>query len=157
MYNQNFQSGYQQRPSYQQEQQQNYQQQQAQQSMQIKNPQTGQLPRVKDTEMNDRDRLNDMLATEKYLTDGYNVFARETSYTALHQDVLRILSETHQETRNLFSFMFNQGWYSLQAESTQQIAQVQQQFNNYQTQFVQSPHMTGSKYESQTYQAQMFK
>lgn len=153
--NHNFQSSYQQRPTYQQEQQ-NYQQQQTQQSMQIKNPQTGQLPKAKGTEMNDRDRLNDMLATEKYLTDCYNVFARETSYAALHQDVQRILSETHQETRNLFNFMFNRGWYSLQAESTQQIAQVQQQFTNYRTQFVQFPHMTGAKFESQPYQQQMF-
>ena len=28
--------------------------------------------------MNDRDRLNDMLLTEKYLTDGLNVFVKRS-------------------------------------------------------------------------------
>ncbi len=150
MHNQNFQSQYQPRANYQQPQQQNYQQQ-MQQGMQIKNPQTGQLPKVKGTEMNDRDRLNDMLATEKYLTDGYNVFARETSFSNLHQDVTEILSKTHQEVRNLFTFMFNQGWYKLQAEEAKQIAETQQQFSNYQSQFASSSQAPGQKYERSPY------
>jgi len=103
----------------------------------IKNPQTGQTS-VKGPEMNDRDRLNDMLATEKYLTDNFNVFLREASYSQLHQDVSQILNQTHQEARNLFTFMFSQGWYSLQAESAQQVAEAAQQFSNYQTQFAQN-------------------
>ena len=37
--------------------------------------------------MNDRDIINDVLATEKYLTDNLNIFARETSYANLHSDV----------------------------------------------------------------------
>jgi len=104
----------------------------------IRNPQTGQMPRVKGPEMNDRDRLNDMLATEKYLTDNFNVFLREASYTELHQDVNQILNQTHQEARNLFTFMFNKGWYSLQAESAQQVAEAAQKFGSYQSQFAQN-------------------
>ncbi len=104
---------------------------------QIKNPQTNQLPNVKGPELNDRDRINDMLATEKYLTDNFNIFAHEASYSNLHRDVCQILNDTHHEARNLFNFMFNQGWYSLQAESTQEVAHAQQQFTNYKTQFPQ--------------------
>ena len=48
--------------------------------MKIKNPQTNQRT-VKGPEMNDRDRLNDMLATEKNLTNNYNVFARKPVIT----------------------------------------------------------------------------
>jgi len=134
MYNQQY---YQQQNFYsnQNYQQQNQQQSQQQNNVQIKNPQASQQSTVKGPEMNDRDRLNDMLATEKYLTDNFNIFAREASYMELFQDVRRILVETHQEARNLFNFMFQKGWYSLQAESTQQVAQAQQQFTNYQTQF----------------------
>jgi len=148
---QNYQSDYRQQSF----QQQNYQNpgffNQPSSQVNIKNPQTGQLPKVKGPEMNDRDRLNDMLATEKYLTDNFNVFAREASYSELHQDVSQILNQTHQETRNLFTFMFNQGWYTLQAESAQQVAQAAQQFSNYQTQFA---HTQPSG--MQTYQNQMF-
>ncbi len=129
-------------PYHNEQQQFKHQTQQSQQqqngSMQIKNSQTGQLSRVKGPEMNDRDRLNDMLATEKYLTDNYNVFAREASHRSLYQDVQQIHSQTHQEIRGLFNLMFEKGWYTLQAESTQQVSQAHQQFSDYQTQFASS-------------------
>ncbi len=100
----------------------------------IKNPQTGQLPKVKGPEMNERDFLNDILATEKYLTDNFNIFAREASHQKLHQDVLTMLSETHAAARNLFNLMFEKGWYKLTAAQQQDIQQASQQFQNYQTQ-----------------------
>lgn len=153
--NQNYQSGYQQ-SNFQQKSYQSQNLQQQANPMKIKNPQTNQLPTVKGPEMNDRDRLNDMLATEKYLTDNYNVFAREASYNDLHKDVCQILNQTHQEARGLFNFMFNKGWYSLQAESTQQVAQVQQQFTNYQTQFAQNQQVTNSQSGNQNYHNQMY-
>ena len=161
MFNQNqrghgtkiLQSGYQQ-SNYGQQSYQSFQQQAS--PTKIKNPQTGQMAKVKGPEMNDRDRLNDMLATEKYLTDNYNIFAREASYADLHHDVCQILNQTHQEARGLFNFMFTKGWYSLQAESTQQVAQVQQQFSNYQTQFAHNQHVASTQSSTQNYQNQMF-
>lgn len=109
----------------------------------IQNPQSNQQPRVKGPEMNDRDRLNDVLATQKYLTDNFNVFAREASHEYLFQDVMTILRETHQQGREMFNLMFEKGWYKLQAESEQQVSQTHQQFQNYQTQF---PHNTSHYY-----------
>lgn len=101
---------------------------------QIKNPQTGQLPQVKGAEMNERDFINDILATEKYLTDNFNVFCREASNQALHQKVAAILNETHQTSRELFNLMFKKGWYSLTAADQQELQQTAQQFQNYETQ-----------------------
>lgn len=46
------------------------------QSQTIKNPST---QVSKGTEMSDRDRLNDILSTEKYLTSSFNTFVLETS------------------------------------------------------------------------------
>lgn len=122
---------------YQQERQNQQGQQYGQQTTTIKNQQSGQVPRVKGPEFNDRDRLNDMLATEKYLTDNFNVFAREASHSSLHGDVMQILNQTHEETRDLFNLMFQKGWYTMETESPKQINQTQQQFSNYQTQFPQ--------------------
>jgi spore coat protein CotF len=102
---------------------------------QIANPQSGQLPQVKGPEMNDRDFLNDGLSTCKYLTDSLNVAVREASHEQLHADMLQILTETHQSARELYNFMFQNGWYKLEAEEQQKLQQAYQQFSGYSTQF----------------------
>jgi spore coat protein CotF len=100
----------------------------------IKNPQTGQLPKVKGPEMNERDFLNDVLATEKYITDSISVFAREASNRVLHDQAMNILNESHVAARNLFEMMFKKGWYKLTAAPQTEIQQTGKQFQNYQTQ-----------------------
>ncbi|WP_163182566.1 spore coat protein [Neobacillus sedimentimangrovi] len=102
---------------------------------QIANPQTGQLPKVKGPEMNDRDFINDGLSTCKYITDSLNIAVREASYQQLHDDLLQMLNETHQSSRQLFEVMFRNGWYKLEAEDQQKINQAYQQFSNYSSQF----------------------
>jgi spore coat protein CotF len=101
----------------------------------VKNSPTGQLGQVKGAEMNDRDFVNDILATEKYLTDGLNTFTREASNQQLYDEVSRVLQETHRAGRDLFNLMFEKGWYKLPTASQQEIQQSTQQFQNYQTQF----------------------
>ncbi|QQE75134.1 spore coat protein [Brevibacillus composti] len=102
---------------------------------QIANPQTGQLPQVKSPQMNDRDFINDGLATCKYLTDSFNVAVREASHQQLFDDLLKILSETHQSAREMYNLMFQKGWYKLEAEEQQKLQQAHQQFSNYSSQF----------------------
>ncbi|WP_066304793.1 spore coat protein [Bacillus sp. FJAT-29814] len=110
-------------------------QQQSQSQNKIANPQTGQLPKVKTPEMNDRDFLNDGLSTCKYITDSLNIAVREASYSQLHSDLLQMLNETHQSTREMFEVMFQNGWYKLEAAEQQKIDQAHQQFSNYSSQF----------------------
>jgi ferritin-like metal-binding protein YciE len=107
------------------------QQQQQQDPQTIKNPKTGELPKQKSPDMNDRDYLNDILANQKYLTDNFNVFAREASHSDLYDDIKQILAETHDNTRKLFNIMFEQGYYKLKAAKEEDIQQAQQQFSNY--------------------------
>ena len=57
------------------------QNQNSNQSQTIANPKTQQLNKT--PQMNDRDFLNDLLTTEKYMTDGYNTFLNEASHEAL--------------------------------------------------------------------------
>lgn len=109
--------------------------QQAQNPNQIANPQTGQLPKVKGPEMNDRDFINDGLSTCKYLTDSLNIAVREASHQQLYADLLQILNETQQSCRELFLLMFQNGWYKLEAEDQQKIDQAYQQFSSYSSQF----------------------
>lgn len=78
----------------------------------IQNPAT-QIPKT--PQMNDRDFINDMLSTEKYLTSGYNVFLNEASHEKLYQDILQIFTETQNCQRELFNLMFKKGWYGFEA------------------------------------------
>ncbi|NLL42609.1 MAG: spore coat protein [Firmicutes bacterium] len=89
----------------------------------------------KGADFNDRDRINDLLATEKWLTDGFNVFVRETSHQELYNDVLHILNETHHACRDVFNLMFEKGWYSLHPEQPSHIAEHHQKYSGYRSQF----------------------
>jgi len=114
--------------------------QQQQQQNKIKNPQTN-LAQGKGPQINDRDNLNLALAQEKYITDNFNVFVREASHRQLHTDVMRIFIETHAMTRELFNLMFRKGWYTLEGEQKQKLAQSYQKFQGYSNQFPYSNQM----------------
>lgn len=101
----------------------------------IKNPKPTYESQVKGPQMNERDRLNDILATEKYLTDSFNVSAREASHDLLHRDIMTILTETHQCARDIYNLMFQKGWYKLEVEEQQTLNQSYQQFSGYSSQF----------------------
>ncbi|TVY10859.1 spore coat protein [Paenibacillus cremeus] len=105
------------------------------QNNQIANPQSVQLPQVKGPEMNDRDFLNDGLSTCKHLTNSLNIAVLEASHEQLHNDMLQMLTETHQCARELYNLMFQNGWYKLEAEEQQKMQQTYQQFSGYSTQF----------------------
>lgn len=105
------------------------------QNNQIGNPKPPTEPMVKGPAMNDRDRLNDILLTEKYLTDGLNIAAREASHAILHQDIMLVLNETHDCARDIYTIMFEHGWYKMEAEQQNTLDQTYQQFSNYSTQF----------------------
>jgi spore coat protein CotF len=85
----------------------------------------------KSPQMNDRDFVNDLLSTEKYMTTSYSTALHEASHDALYQDILSIFNETQQSQRDLYNLMFKNGWYSLEAADTQKLQQAYQQFNNY--------------------------
>lgn len=101
----------------------------------IQNPKPANEPQVKGPELNDRDRINDILALEKYLTDSFNVSAREASHPQLHEDIMSILNETHQCQYVLYELMFRKGYYKLEAEDQSKLDQTYQQFQNYSSQF----------------------
>jgi len=101
----------------------------------IKNPKPPYEPKVKGPELNDRDRVNDILAMEKYLTDSFNTSAREASHPDLHNDILTVLNETHQCQYSMYELMFRKGHYKLEAEEQSKLDQAYKQFDNYSTQF----------------------
>lgn len=98
----------------------------------IQNPQT-QVPET--PQMSDRDFINDILATEKYMTSSYSIAENEASHENLYRDIHSINMETQDCQRNLFNIMFKKGWYSFEAVDQQKLNQSYQQFSGYSSQF----------------------
>lgn len=103
---------------------------QNQNASQIANPKT-KVPKT--PQMNDRDFTNDMLATEKYMTDSYCTALNEASHEGLYLELRAIFNETQDCQRELYNLMFKNGWYKLEAADQQKIQQKHQQFYNYTT------------------------
>jgi spore coat protein CotF len=101
----------------------------------IEMPQTGQLPQVKGPEFNDRDLINDILAYEKYMANGFSVGLNEMQMPKLHQAVHDIMCDVHKSQFELFDLMFQKGWYKMKAADQNEIQQAYQQFNGYKSQF----------------------
>lgn len=112
---------------------------QNQQKETIQNPKTT-MPKT--PLMNDRDFCNDVLMTEKYMTDAYSTALNEMSHQSLYEDVITLFHETQDMQRKIFETMFKKGWYKFEAEEGQKLQQTYQQFYNYTTtQFPDQPKM----------------
>lgn len=105
---------------------------QNQNQQKIQNPET-QIQKT--PQMNERDFINDILATEKYMTDSYTTALHEFSHDDLYQDVLAIYNETANAQRSLYNLMFKKGWYGIEAAEPQKLQQSHQQFQGYSSQF----------------------
>lgn len=92
------------------------------------------LPQVKDANVNDRDRMQDLLAQEKYLTAAYNVAMIEAGHEALFQVIRQNFDSCHQIQRKLFNTMFKKGWYKLPVADAESVAHTYEQFQQYQSQ-----------------------
>jgi hypothetical protein len=100
----------------------------------IGKPVTSELPKVKDANINLRDRINDMLLTEKH-----NLISYQTSINEIMNDDLRkVIVDSRNNLQNLqMSFsneLFNLGEYQADITGSAQIADTSQVFNNYKVQ-----------------------
>ncbi|RWZ54919.1 spore coat protein [Halobacillus fulvus] len=97
----------------------------------IQNPETN-IPKT--PQMNERDFLNDQLATEKYMTASYNVALNEASNQTFYQELSTIFKETQDCQRNLYQLMFQNGWYAVEQAEQKKVDQAYQQFTGYKSQ-----------------------
>jgi len=78
--------------------------------------------------MQDKEILNDSLATQKELTSSYNTVANECAMPALRDEMLKILSEEHQIQVNLFTEMQKRGWYPTPLAQQQKVQCAKDKF-----------------------------
>jgi spore coat protein CotF len=85
----------------------------------------------KNNMMNDRDFLNDILATKKAYAGTYQIALNEASNKTLYNTLFKIYKETQDMQRELFNLMFKKGWYPLEKAEQNKITQKYNQFSGY--------------------------
>lgn len=88
----------------------------------IENPKT---PVASNAQMNDRDYLNDILETEKNISNNFSIALDEMSNKELFEKVKNMLLDSKNMARELYDLAFQKGWYSLEKAETMKINQKQ--------------------------------
>lgn len=101
----------------------------------IGNKVSSELPKVKDANVNLRDRVNDILSDEKHILTNYQIAINEV----INDDLRNLLIDNRNKIQGahtgLFNEMFNLGEYQADVATTSQVADIYDVFNGYKTQF----------------------
>lgn len=82
----------------------------------------------------DREIMDDVLTSQKHITDVYNTFSNECVNQQLQADMMTILKEEHNMQFDVFSDMQKRGWYSPAAAEQQKITEAKTKFEGIATQ-----------------------
>ncbi|TDT50316.1 spore coat protein [Fonticella tunisiensis] len=82
------------------------------------------------TNILEKDRMNDILATQKYLSDLYNTGANEADCSSLHNELLNILREEHEIEHRLYDAMKKRGWYDASKADMNEVNKVYNEYNS---------------------------
>ena len=75
----------------------------------------------------DREMMEDVLSSQKFVTEGYNTFANECALPAVMSELMNILNEEHQIQHEVFDEMVKRGWYQTEPAPQKKIDQCKQQ------------------------------
>lgn len=73
--------------------------------------------------LDEKDRLQDSLVTQKYIAHGYNSAATEAANPQLMDTFINILRDEHQIQKDIFNEMRIRGWYQPKEANTNDIRQ----------------------------------
>lgn len=86
----------------------------------VQNPKT-EVPANSD--MNDRDFLNDILESEKNMSVNYTYALNEASNEELFKRIYDMFIHIKETQRNLFELSFKKGWYTLEKAEENKISE----------------------------------
>lgn len=87
-----------------------------------------------DQNFTDKEILDDILSSQKHITDIYNTFSNECVNQQLQSDMLKILGEEHNMQFTTFGEMQKRGWYNPAQAQAQMINETKTKFENVATQ-----------------------
>ena len=77
----------------------------------------------------DREMMNDVLSSQKFITSGYNTTANEAGEPAVKNVIMTILDEEHKIQHEVFSEMQNRGWYQTEAAPQNKVQETKDKFS----------------------------
>ena len=83
-----------------------------------------------DSKMRDQTIFEDILSSQKYITETYNTFTNECTTPAIRDEFLNLLNEEHKIQADVFDEMKTRGWYSPAAAEKNKIEQIRQKYKN---------------------------
>ncbi|MDR3207951.1 MAG: spore coat protein [Oscillospiraceae bacterium] len=78
--------------------------------------------------LGDKETINDLIASQKYVSANYNTFANECVSQQLRSDFLNILQDEHNIQADLFNEANSRGWYPVKQAPVNEITQVRQKY-----------------------------
>ena len=76
----------------------------------------------------DKERIADLLASEKFLSANYNTFLAECATPEMRAALSGILSDTHTIGQQLFNEMNSRGWYPVTKAEDAKVDSAKQKF-----------------------------
>ena len=78
--------------------------------------------------MNEQQKLNDLLTTQKFLTGAYNSYYCESATTTVKNCLSSILADEHRIQEEIFNEMNSRGYYPLEKAEDNKINATKQKF-----------------------------
>jgi len=79
---------------------------------------------------NDKERIMDLLSSQKFITDSYNTNLNEAATPEVKTCMMNILNEEHEIQHDIWLEMKNRGWYTVEAAEDQKLQQEKQKFSS---------------------------
>ena len=72
----------------------------------------------------EEDILNDVLLTEKNMSNNYSTAINEMSNDKLYKKIMNLFDDTKEMAREIFTFMYKNGLYELSSETDKKIEEA---------------------------------
>ena len=87
---------------------------------------------MKKNNFGDREMLDDILSTEKFMTGCYNEVANECASSSLKSEIVNILTHEHSIQHDIYTEMAERGWYNTVKADASNIQEAKTKFQNQQ-------------------------
>ncbi len=88
------------------------------------------MPKKQFPPLSDQEILDDILASQKHITEIYNTASSECKNSALESDMLNILREEHNIGSTVFTEAEKRGWQMPEAAAQPKVEAVKTKFQN---------------------------
>lgn len=80
--------------------------------------------------MNDQEHMDDLLLSEKKMSDNYDIFASECANIQLRDEFIKIFTQGHKTQTELFQTAQQKGWYQVEQAPENKVTAAYQKYSS---------------------------